>query len=385
MRGLAVASLLVLSPACAVILDFQEPTDREDASASSSVAEDGSSPYDDDGAPDRSPGWGDEPGSHKEPEDAEGGDAEDVDDAETGVPDGALADEDAESDTGARPIECSSCLPLVPNGWYGPLAVHEGYGGGAAPPCSGDFPNKIYDGLSNPDAPSAQCSCSCSAPAGVTCSAPQTKFFDDPTCLLTCGSPNGDGALTCAKPGTTYCDAKKISAFSVTASTASGGTCTPSRTAAVPPMTWGAQIRLCGRANVAASCADGTCVGATLPPFDATNRCVLRPGTWECPAGYPQRRVFYEGGSDTRSCSSCTCGAAAGVTCEASVSTYGSSSCSGAPTTTKRVPVACTSTTGVERLSVSTPTPTGGSCPTSGGVPLGSFTPETPSTVCCVE
>ena len=385
--------MVALSPACAVILDFQEPTDRTDAASSTGDEEAATTEGPNgsvDGAPMRSSDAADRdlpPRTSDLDSAIEDGAAPEASDGSSNEPvDGS----GASSESGGPLLgSCAGCVPSVPSGWFGPLAMYESTKGGALPPCAGDFPEQIYDGSANPIAASAECSCTCSAPSGATCSPPETTFYADAACLQSCGSPtaSGPGELTCAKPITQQCDTKKIRTFSVSASIPSGGACTPTATAQVPAATWSSTVRLCRQSPaVAGSTCDagGACAGSTLPPFGATNRCVLRPGAWACPSGYPVSRTFYETAADTRACSSCSCESPAGIACSASVSTYDKTACSGAAVT-RPAPVACETTSQVERLSVAQPVPVGGACAATGGTPTGAFTPETPSTVCCLE
>lgn len=375
--------MLVLSPACAVLLDFQEPTDLAlDASST------GEAPVD--GVPRRAPGADADTSSSE-------ANAETAADLETGAPADATSDaapsdgpnDSSENDGASSPAACHSCVPVVPSGWYGPLAIHEGNGAGTAPPCSGDFSVRIYDGLAAPTAPDAECSCACEAPANVSCSKSELTFYVDSTCRFTCGSPasNGQAGIVCARPMTQACEAKDVRAFKVSPSVPSGGTCAPAASAHVSPATWSSSVRLCGRSfdAPASGCnGAGTCAGGVLPPFAATNRCVLRPGAWACPSGYPVSRTFYETATDTRACTGCSCGSPSGGTCAPSVATYDTTSCSTVGTTVV-APSSCNTTTGVQRMTVSAPVASGGACPPSGGTPTGAFTPESPSTVCCLE
>lgn len=356
---------LLASSACASLLDFQEPTDLvTDASST------------------EEPAAADAGSTQASPErDAAKAESES---------DRATAEGEASPDENVGlligPPSCSACSPAVPAGWYGPLAIHEGSGTTAPPSCSGDYPVTMYDGFAGPQASPAVCSCSCSAPSGATCSKPKVSFYSNSSCSADCGAGAPQLQLpTCGRPSTLTCDAKEIHSFSVSPSVPSGGACSPVATEQLPRTAWATAVRLCGRSAPGETCeGGGTCSGSTFPPFAATNRCMLKTGSWACPSGFPVRRSFYTGGTDTRACSSCSCGSPNGVACSASVSTYDASSCGGAAIT-RSAPTSCAAVPSVQRLTVTEPAPYGGSCAASGGAPIGDFVPDGPSTVCCTE
>jgi hypothetical protein len=169
-------------------------------------------------------------------------------------------------------------------------------------------------------------------------------------------------------------------------SAASGGGCTPSASAVVPPLAWNGAVRVCGlSAPAGGSCdAGGICAPRTGLPFASDTYCVARAGAQTCPADYPSARTFYESASDTRACTACTCGAETGAACDvAVVSTFGDSLChsgannqsssdgcvrKNASKTATAAPVALTS---------------GGACEAQGGTSTGGVTPTTPTTICC--
>lgn len=186
-RSLAALLAALSAPACATILDFQDPVDAP-ADASTTLGAD------------------------------------------------ASVAADASTSSGETSVDVASTL-AVPAGWRGPLRLQETTGSPA--PCDGDFPELDYDGHAGPRGAAASCSCACGAPSGVTCAAPSAELYTDGACGAVCAT--GTTVIGCARP---TC-AGSVGSVRVSAS-AVGGSCAGSASSQISPPTWSTQVRLCG-------------------------------------------------------------------------------------------------------------------------------------------
>ncbi|HMR76749.1 MAG TPA: hypothetical protein PKD61_16625 [Polyangiaceae bacterium] len=151
----------------------------------------------------------------------------------------------------------------------------------------------------------------------------------------------------------------------------------------MPTPTWTQETRICSGATPAAgSCAPGqTCLPQPGAPYDV---CVYRSGNMACPAGYTKKSTVYDGFADTRSCSTCSCGAASSK-CGGSVRF--TSGCSGFVITHTSVS-GCAIPAGGVNISTAhwahyAPDPSG-TCPASTPTLTGAITPTGEVTVCCM-
>lgn len=269
----------------------------------------------------------------------------------------------------------ASCVTAAPDGWSGPYVAK--LGNGSEPPaCDGDFATTSYVGHDSPSADPMSCACSCGSPS-APCGQPTPSFYSDSSCSNAC-TIDLSLTLLCI-PLLQGCS--KYAKFEPGAPGA--GSCTPSVTKSKPPVAWGSSVRLCGAMDTTkADCEDGK---VCQPSAQTQVRCVSHPGQLACPAGFPVAHEFYEGVTDTRSCNSCSCGAASGMTCEeVGVRAYSDLLCSTAPTTTTSTG-SCEPLGSKKMLSYIPGNATGGSCAPSGGEPTGAVAPATPTTVCCSE
>jgi hypothetical protein len=369
------ASLLVLPiVGCATILDFQDATEMP-----LTVAQDPSAP----GTSSSSSSSSSSSGS------GEGGIAQSEASSSSG--------EDAQQQQQPNPPSCA-CVVTPPEGWTGPVALYEGAPEIAPPACGGRYSEAIYTGSKDPVAPDATCGCSCGAPTGVTCGTPRVTYYRDKFCTTTCSGSTTLSAGSCVRngPGFSNCDDSDVRAFTIGASEATGGSCVANATKTVQPAQFGSVARLCGlptdgdggvttEAAEKAACGGGTiCAPLADSPFAATNHCVVRTGSWMCPAGYPIKRTLYDGtkGTDTRSCSACSCGSPTGD-CSVDLEAYTGTTCTGAPSVTS-APAACSTFTQSTRFIPGAPQ-VAATCAPSGGTPVGSFVPADPTTVCCEQ
>jgi hypothetical protein len=276
-----------------------------------------------------------------------------------------------------------ACVPAAPSGWTGPGAYYSG--ASAAPSCPGGYPTDSLDGNSDVVGSPAMCSCSCGAVQGAGCSSVGLTYYQQLNCGGgSCGTDSLPPSFCVVAP----CDAKSVAA---SPPTVQGGACTPSANDTIPPVTWSKSQRGC-TGQVGGGCgAAMVCAPPVASPF-APTRCVYSPGTQPCPAGYANpSTTAYGGVNDTRGCTACSCGGAAGLSCsQPTVTLWTDSVCSQQQLSTIPADGSCAQLGGGGNM-----IPKGGeasafglqgvgSCPAGGGAPQGSVTPAKPTTVCCL-
>jgi hypothetical protein len=319
-----------------------------------------------------------EAGADAGPEDATDGGGNESPDADGGPADAQAAPTDGASGCSAL------CAPALPAGWSGPYALFESATSPpvALPSCdAGAYGNHIDDGFEALDAGPPQCSCACGPVNDAGCGPPVVSFFSDMRCTQTCPPTTQTVAATCTRLSVDSCGPAVH--FTVAAG-APSGSCEPDA-ATVLPSVPPENARICGLPSTATplttfGCEDG---GLCVPALLDGELCVAQEGTWACPAGYPQQHMYYTAYSDSRSCTSCTCGPPTGIACTATLSTFGNPTCSGgfAPLS---APAQCGGV-GVRSALTAGTTATGGACSPSGGQPTGGVTPTGARTVCCTK
>ena len=314
-----------------------------------------------------------------------------------------------------------SCVNAIPADWTGYFVLYDG-APGQDPGCPDEFQTEVYLGNGALLAPPAECSqCTCSAPAGQVCDLPNTVNIVDGQCdgspQTFCGAvldlpPNWNGTCqsllfngnpvylpsgnTCGDNAGVDCsmgnDACNVS-ISMVAPSVTGGTCTSGGGVAdVPNVSWTKLGRVCGDPllNSGGCNANQVC----LPRPDGlyeSGVCIMHDGNVNCPPGaFSEKHSFFEDFTDTRACSACSCGAASGATCQATINVFSDLSSGVCNTNVGSLPAGgCDDFTptnpNVSNLSATiTQPPSGGSCPTNGGQPTGAATAITPTTVCCI-
>ena len=378
-RGMALLAGLFFGacPACALVLDFQDAVDMKKAS-NVDVAQHptGAQTSAADGAADA---------PRNATRDSAGDTARDA--SAPPRPDAA-----APAPNVVVPSPARTCVPAPAADWTGPLVIHEASGSSTTtlPAGEGAFATPFYDGFASPLAAAADCTCTCGAPADVTCSAPTITLYSDRSCTQACGAGQSLAAAPActplASPGNNN-DGENGSGCQATrlrlgGSAATGGDCAPSATVTIAPPTWTAAVRLCTSDVAPAACGAGQ---IAVPPaasgFQQSNYCVARAGEWECPSGYPSKRTYHESAADTRSCTSCGCGAPTGASCSAPT-LFTDNACGGTPQVTRAG--ACDAIGNAKGASFSEAA-TGGACAPSGGMPTGTVTPTAPTTICCAR
>jgi hypothetical protein len=229
--------------------------------------------------------------------------------------------------------------------------------------------------------------CACGTPP-VTCSY-----------SLLCDNDSGCGSPTLIAPscgaipgGDNFCRLDAVP---------TPGPCAPSDTGGELPG-WGRVHHLCPELETSDSmeCAAGQLCADTVN----ARLCVMKEGETDvCPAGFEtDLYVTYRSAMDTRQCSACTCGPAAGSTCggvafdlysdaEFDVCFIGAQGgCLAGSSGCKKQTISTSTCASIAPLAdpvyadqVGTSAPVPGTCQPSGGVASGSFQPEDPVTVCC--
>ncbi|WP_156338708.1 hypothetical protein [Chondromyces crocatus] len=120
------------------------------------------------------------------------------------------------------------------------------------------------------------------------------------------------------------------------------------------------------------------------------HQCVYTRGDEPtCPAGYPKRRVFFEGIDGSLACSSCTCEGPSVSACRADLFGFSDPGCNDVVVelTSELGPTRCNdqvSPGGLRSLSLSWTVNEPGACTPRGGSPTGRVTADTPTTFCCL-
>jgi hypothetical protein len=270
------------------------------------------------------------------------------------------------------------CVEPPPAQWSGPVAIIEGAPGDPAPSCDAGFPEHELTAFDELSAPNPVCTCSCTAPANVTCTSATLirAFF-----------------AGCFNPTDTYSNVSSCQNISggsglwlATGNVPNNLSCTPSFTSNVPNASFASRFTMCGGASSFGVC-DGENESCVPKPAAETDGrvCIYATGDLMCPdnSAYTERSVYYDGFTDTRECTTCTCGAIV-AQCSGTLM-LANSPCGGQlGVNTTLSAGSCTNVT-FDPASASSWNQTGStaSCPSSGGAPTGSAAPVDPVTVCC--
>lgn len=278
------------------------------------------------------------------------------------------------------------CVPPVPASWMGPFVLHVGPDG--APACGAGFMGPLKAHVAPASASPAACNaCSCSGPSGGTCDPPEIELYAQPSCSggAAYSGPVPGNPMTC----TDIAPDNMWSGIVTNVPAPVGATCAPSGGDLAMPLsepTWAGQVALCAPNAPGSACTnDGTCV--PQPPAGYDNFCVTKPNDAMCPAGYPNKAVYYHDLADTRACSPCSCGDPNNTSCTFSVQMYTTNiGCQVAQLNASLKEGQCTDATTTWNGTAWSASPTSqGSCNEAGGEPVGEVTATNPQTVCCVE
>jgi hypothetical protein len=298
--------------------------------------------------------------------------------------------------------------------------------------CGTLFPTMGYSGNNQIMVQPAMCNCDCGAPTGQACSLqapadtnPQAQMIlpnaTDP--IITADAPCGmasvcsgplldlagwngtcdgynyysAGVKTCQPTGSQDCtmgSAACNQSIVANALQVTGGSCTANpQPPTIPPVSWSTLGQACGGATAGTGCSSSSesCMPVPQSPFHS-GLCIMQAGNVSCTGQFSEQHLFYGGSMDTRTCSTCTCGAPSGGTCTATVEVYatmGGTNCGGTPLATLHPTTQstdCANLTGnpeVGSKKASFSAVTGGTCAGT-AQPSGTATPTNPTTFCCI-
>jgi hypothetical protein len=168
------------------------------------------------------------------------------------------------------------CVPTVPNGWQGPIAVSRG---GAAS-CPVGYPYYFGDVNQNLQPGATNCSCGC--------------FINQAACVLVSSDTGTNIHPVQCESGFTDDDCITV---------LPDVTCATTHTENISPSTWGTVERTCGNAVSTGTCTGGSC----YPSSGNFGLCISQAGDVQCPSEFPARSLYFTSIDDRRSCLPCTC------------------------------------------------------------------------------
>ncbi|MDC3979982.1 hypothetical protein [Polyangium jinanense] len=307
------------------------------------------------------------------------------------------------------PIDCDftcrdDCVPLHPGDMSFPVLVWIGPNDGAAPPCPDNAPVEQFvwhADLVIPPKKCGPCTCTpstgtCALPSSITAHAAPCTLAEEATATPADPPAGWDGACAAgdALPADLSCGPEGpcvqsitvgplgIAAESCEALDGSGAV-----TAPAPAPSWGLVARVCEGSAFGACASDEHCVPTAPTGF---RQCVQREGLHDCAAeGYSEQFTFYEGFSDERVCTACSCGAPEGSYCHSDIAFYSDAACtltpliasawSKGPTCHDVVPAG----RAIGSKTALSPVYQPGSCQAAGGEVVGEVAKIGPRTVCC--
>ena len=270
-----------------------------------------------------------------------------------------------------------TCAETAPANWTGPVVLSLG---DTQPACVGTYPTTAGAFTSDLDPGLASCSCTCGAATGIECnSGAEICYFGTSLACNTqaCLTPNATilpGACTDIPGSTGWARVTPLAP-------SNAGSCASGTNHTLPAPTWATQAKACGGATTIPDvCEQGSvCTPVAVAPFDKL--CIERTGEVACPNQfYSEQHVVYEGFTDTRACSACSCGAPTS-TCGGDVAfTYpgGGNQCGFLVSEIS----GCGDMTGMEDTAIYSPAPSG-SCAASASTLSGEVTTTGPVTFCC--
>jgi hypothetical protein len=299
----------------------------------------------------------------------------------------------------AAPAHCTNgsfeCIPPIPTGWEGPFEIYRG----TSPPtgCSTNFVPS-YAGSVGLDAGPATCGCSCATATGVQCSPVTANLFVGSLVTLTCTTLSHCTSVSLS-PGQCAGNVNAPSQcpslignglFTLSGSSADGGSCAPTATTALPLLEWASLVRACVSDVTLAQvdCPSGSvCAPKPMQPYEDTALCVAQVGDVACPGSdYTNRYVAYGASKDLRRCTDCTCGPVTGSSCTGFVdvtpSSSGASACTGTSSIRYNLPQGCAAVQQPGDFHASI-TAQPGTCTPNTPVPSGAAAPAIPTTFCC--
>lgn len=206
-----------------------------------------------------------------------------------------------------------TCLPEPGGAWSGPFALAD-----AADGCGGDFPDELEALFADLLPDEGSCECSCGEP-DVTCSTGMDVIgYSQSQCV----GPQGSMTVGENECYNTFSASHGLALDPANSSCAAG-----SVSADLPAPSFGSELVACGGFGPGGSCDAGEqCVPEPGAGFEV-GLCYSSEGDVTCPAGYPEKTLYFTTVEDTRSCpDSCTCTASEAL-CTVSVTGYASDNC----------------------------------------------------------
>lgn len=288
------------------------------------------------------------------------------------------------------------CVPVPPMDWSLPVLLWSGPEL-EAPDCPAGLTELVeYEGHADPVDPPGCPTCRCEPPTGE-CELPTLLLGNTETCPEGGGGTHFDFSPPDLWDGSCTSNTvipPELGVRSITFGTVSmtEGGCTPTASPPSPKggaasAPWKTLARACAMAGLA-PCPDrdALCVPAAAPPA-GFSQCTHRQGEHECPADYPDRRIFYGDLRDSRHCTDCSCGPPVGGACYAFVTTFRDLKCeelaNGLLASSWWPYCFDTSQDSLGSKTADPPYYEPGSCEPGGGEPLGAIEPLRPTTFCC--
>lgn len=214
---------------------------------------------------------------------------------------------------------CAEDCVVLPEGWNGPVSLAEG----DVPPACQDASEPEFVGYSGLNAPAAACDCDCGE-SDISC--PETGTIsnrgtpDQFACFVfvspTWTSDVGPG---CNNIPDVLDPAAELRLVVDGPTNPDAASCSPSATTDVPPATWSNGWTGCSVEAAVDSC--------ELCLTEAEDLCIWSDGDVACNVpGFPDKTLMFDGITDGRDCSECSCGDPSG-SCDATVTYRASDTC----------------------------------------------------------
>lgn len=312
---------------------------------------------------------------------------------------GEISEGSSTGDPTATMLCQSLCVPAAPEGWSGPFVRAQDPGTEEKSGCSGGYPSSVWLGFGAVVADAAECECSCGAPSGGSCEDELTVHIYD-------RDQNGFNCLNLTGTVTTannYVDdnGSGINLRIDEPEVEDAPTCDPSESESLPTVETSEAVELCSGQMEDGECAEGELCVSEFSSGVIASHCIWAEGESLCPAGsvYSEQTVYFESFSDSRSCSSCSCGAAQNTDCDGVIpitALYTTAEGSGTidPAENELANGSCRSVIPNEPvhpdsmvayglLGYVPEVPTSSGCDPIGGNPQGAVSGTNPVTVCC--
>lgn len=286
------------------------------------------------------------------------------------------------------PCPSGQCVPAPPSGWEGPVLLWSGPTE-EAPGCPQEAPEIVYEGhagiVAEPRCPSCSCgpavcvlrgmaaiSTYMCQPGGVEIPYPAPEGWT--------GECHSNGVI----PGEQVGSVQVLSPVLAP--------CAPIETPPEEPGSfgWETLARACKGPGIYGRCAEGLTCGTGAEPPEGFAACIYRQRqVFECPADYPEQRVFHDGiDASGVSCTACTCGDPEGGKCVVFGTAFEDTVCADllGGSGSSLAHAGCTDSGAPKPLGSMTALVyenEPGTCPPSGGQPVGEAMPLHPTTFCC--